>query len=168
MSLDVFHLSHACSLLIKPYYSRRHQCASINMFRWMEEWNTKAWMQSTIVLDIVIVLKSHSCKTCLSCRHLALKCIWTIKIQSKSSTTAEEQLSSSRHCSNQQGWVMQLIGVRQVFEQPVQADRNNWNWPFLVHQMLSMRPGVQTHSDVVDFSWAVLNLFLFKNVQSEK
>lgn len=43
MSLDVFHLSHACSLLIKPHYSRRHQCASINMFRWMEEWNTKAW-----------------------------------------------------------------------------------------------------------------------------
>ena len=80
------------------------------------------------------------------------------EIQSKSSTTAEEQLSSSRHCSNQQGWMMQLIGVWQVFEQPVQADRNNWNWPFLVHQMLLMRPGVQTHSDVVDFSWAVLKL----------
>lgn len=140
MSLDVFHLSHACSLLIKPHYSRRHQCASIYQY---------------VQVDGGVKHKSlnavyNSSRYC--------HCVEEPLMQSKSSTTAEEQLSSSRHCSNQQGWVMQLIGVRQVFEQPVKADRNNWNWPFLVHQMLLMRPGVQTHSDVVDFSWAVLKL----------
>lgn len=58
---------------------------------------------------------------------------------------------------NKAGWC-NWLELDRVFEQPVQADRNNWNWPFLVHQMLSMRPGYELASRDMMMLWIFVEL----------